>query len=56
MIIDAEEVRCCCELLREEGSGWRVCPQEAAISQGQASRSINLYPVLIMAGGLYYGA
>ena len=52
---DAGEVRCC-GLLREDGSGWRVCLQEAAIVQGQASRAVDLYPVLIMAGGLYYSA
>ena len=56
MIADAGEVRCCCGLLREEGGCWRVCPQEAAIAQGQASRAIDLYPVLIVAGGLYYDA
>ena len=56
MFAGAGEVRCCCGLLKEEGNGWLVGPQEAAILQGQASRAVNLYPVLIMAGGLYYGA
>ena len=35
---------------------WRVCPQEAEIAQGQVSRAVNLYPVLIVAGRLYYDA
>ena len=56
MFADAGEVRCCCGLLREEGSGWHVRLHEAAIVQRQVSRAIDLYPVLIIAGGLYYSA
>ena len=37
----------------EERSGWRVRLQEAGIAQRQASRAVDHYPVLIVAGGLY---
>ena len=38
-----------CGPLKKGWSGWCVRPQEAAIAQGQMSRAIHLYPVLVVA-------